>query len=175
MKNFQTKLSSTEKIEEVVGIFHHPSPDIPLDYNHPLHKCWSASSAQHMKLLVEKSPTIFMGIDKTKHVVAMNCPYLIQRHYHPNDTSDSHPNFIVGEINQMEKVVFVELALHEQKPCEFSIQCTRDRVANVSPATQGDCTETIPLPTTLAPHDMFLDACSQKPWTLSRHLPLIPF
>ena len=59
-----------------------------------------------------------MGIDKTKYLVATHYPSLIQRHYDPNDASDSHPNDITGEINQMEIVGFVKLAPCGQKSCD---------------------------------------------------------
>ena len=93
-----------------------------------------------------------MVFDKTKHSVAIHYPSLIQRSYHPNYASDSSPNDIVGEINQMAIVGFVELSLHEQIADDFSARRICDWVTHVSP--QHKATEWKPFNYLLPSHLM---------------------
>ena len=50
----------------------HPSPEIRLDDDYPLHKHWNASPAQSMTLLAEQPQTTFMGIENPKNSVGMH-------------------------------------------------------------------------------------------------------
>ena len=133
MNTFQIKFSSVEKLKAAAGFVHHLSLDFPLDETHPLHKNWNASPEQHMALLAEQPSTAVIRFDKTKYLVAMNWPSLVQRSYHPNGASDSHPNAMVDEINQMAIVDFVEMALHEQKSCDFYAHHIHDWVTYIPP------------------------------------------
>ena len=168
-------MTSTEKLKAVLGLVHHPFSEIIEDDKHPLFKCWNASHEKSKTLIIEQLPTACMGFVNTKHTVVTHFPSLIKRSYNPNDTSSSHPDAISGKKNKMAIVGFTKLDLQEQNAYDLSAQHTHGWVSYASPKTQDDHTDTITLPTSLAPRTICADIISQKNWTLVIHPPMLPF
>ena len=72
---------------------------------------------------------------------------LIQRAYDPQDKNASQPNSTVCKFYQMATEGFKYLNLHELNDYDFSVQCLRNWVTHMSPATADNHVDrTLPLP-----------------------------